>query len=78
MTEGPDVPFEDAMPKRTADNNDLFLLDECRSYARTMIKKLQALDRPDKVTASIIGIMECVGIGLESDIALRMTKEETE
>lgn len=78
MTEGPDVPFEDTMPKRTADNNDLFLLDECRSYARTMIKKLQALDRPDKVTTSIIGIMKCVEIGLESVTNLRMAKEEDE
>lgn len=78
MTDGPDVPFEDSMPKRTADNNDLFLLEDCCSYARTMIKKLQALDHPDNITTAIIGFMECVGTGLESDIALRMTKEESE
>lgn len=71
MTEGPDVPIEDAKPKRTADNNDLFLLDECCAYARTMIKKLQALDRPDKVTAIFVEIMETVEEGLEADMDLR-------
>lgn len=72
MTEGPDVPIEDAAPKRTADNNDLFLLDECRTYARTMIKKLQALDCPDKVTVAFIGVMEAVDEGLGADLALRL------
>ena len=70
MTEGPDVPIEETL-QRTADNNDLFLIDECRIYARTMIKKLQALDRPDVVTAAFIKVMEAVEEGLEADIALR-------
>lgn len=70
MTEGPDVPIEETL-QRTADNNDLFLIDECRIYARTMIKKLQALDRPDKVTMAFIEVMEAVEEGLEADVALR-------
>lgn len=74
MTVGPDLPFEDARPRRTADNNDLFLLDECRIYARTMIKKLQALDHPDKVTTVFIEIMETVEKGLEADTQLRLVR----
>lgn len=76
MTEGPDIPFEDARPRRTADNNDLFLLDECRIYARTMIKKLQALDHPDKVTTVFVEIMETVEKGLEADLQLRLVRGE--
>lgn len=72
MTEGPDVPIEDTIPaKRTADNNDLFLLDECRSYARTMIKKLEALDKPDMVTAIFADVLATVIEGLQADIELR-------
>lgn len=67
---------EDAKPRRTADNNDLFLLDECRSYARTMVRKLEALDRPDKVTVALVGVMEAVEESLWADTELRMLRQE--
>lgn len=75
MTEGPDVPFEDALPMRTADNNDLFLLSECCTYARVMIKKLEALDKPDKVTAIFADVLATVIEGLQADIELRTAEQ---